>query len=385
MLGGSAGLVLCSGILSVPLQGATAAGVPFWEALDRTTVEAVLETRFGTAAVLRMVAALTMIPLAALLIRSAGDGRAASAGRVLRAYALLAFLGALLLAAGSAIAGHASTQGAAWLMQPAAALHFVAMAAWTGGLLALALVLPKATGVLGEPAQKTGLLTDSLLRFSTVALACVVILILTGLIQTLATLEAPVDLVSTSWGRALLVKLALFSLLVALGARMRRRVIPALVERRSAAEAPGRPGHGARSALRGEVLLAAAVLAVTALLVTYPPPGSVASGPASGAIEIGGDRLEYTIEPALVGRNEVHVYLFDSKTGQPLEPLAAALEFSLPDADIPAVEADVRRAGPGHFLVPSATFGLAGDWEARVVLRMSRFVERSGTFRFEVD
>jgi copper transport protein len=385
LLAGSIGLVLCSAVASVPLQGATGAGVTFWDALNRSTAEAVLETSFGTAVLLRLIGALAVIPLVVVLLRPMRDADAGSDARPVRILTLLGLFGVLLFAAGAAMSGHAATQGAGWLVRPAAALHFSAMALWTGGLLALAVVLPKATGALAEPDRKTGLLTDSLLRFSTVALACVVVLVVTGLVQTLATVESPSDLVSTSWGRALLVKLLLFSMLVALGARMRRRIIPALVGRRSAAEPPGKPGRKARTALRGEVLLAAAVLAVTALLVTYPPPGSVASGPVSGSIDIGGDRLEYTIEPAAVGSNEMHVYLFDGKTGQPEDPLAAQVEFSQPDAGIPAFEGEVRRAGPGHFLLPSVTFGVPGDWEARIALRISRFTERSASFGFEVE
>ena len=385
LLAGSAVLVLATSVTSLPLQGATGAGTSFWDAFDRGTVDAVLGTGFGRAASLRLLGVLALIPLIAVLLWKGHPGDGPDRGRSLVAPGALATLALLLFAAGAAVSGHAATQGAGWLVQPAAALHAGAMAVWAGGLCAIAFVLPRTTAILVAPEDKTAVLTTVLLRFSTVALVCVAVLAATGTVQALAAVEAAADLVDTGWGRALVAKVLLFAVLIGLGAVMRSRVIPALVARRADRSSPGAPGRSARRVLRADVLLAAAVLALTAVLVTYPPPGSVASGPVSGSIDLAGDRLEYTVEPASVGSNEMHVYLFDGVTGQPVNPLSARVEFSQPEAGIPAFEGEVRRAGPGHFLLPSVTFGVPGDWEARVALRTSRFTERSGSFGFEVE
>ena len=41
----------------------------------------------------------------------------------------------------------------------------------------------------------------------------------------------------------------------------------------------------------------------------------------------------------------------------------------------PPIKLDVTRAGPGHYLVSGATFGVKGDWHLEVVARVSEFDE----------
>jgi nitrogen fixation protein FixH len=69
----------------------------------------------------------------------------------------------------------------------------------------------------------------------------------------------------------------------------------------------------------------------------------------------------------------VHLYLFDNRDGAPLDVDSLEIAFALPAADIPPVEADASRAGPGHFVVPSAMLAVEGDWVAEVSVRFSRF------------
>ena len=71
-----------------------------------------------------------------------------------------------------------------------------------------------------------------------------------------------------------------------------------------------------RRSLRAEIGLMVAVLSVTAALVSYAPPVG-ATGPFSGNAELGPARLELTVDPALAGANQAHLYLFDRRTGRP--------------------------------------------------------------------
>ena len=136
--------------------------------------------------------------------------------------------------------------------------------------------------------------------------------------------------------------------------------------------------------LRVEVMLVIAVLGVTAALVSYPPPDAIQAGPASGAVVVEGKRVEYTVDPARVGSNEVHIYVFDDKSGAPAPVRSMEISFSLPDAGIAPIEADARRAGPGHFVVPSAMLGVKGEWLADVAIRLSQFEEPIAEFKVEV-
>ena len=82
--------------------------------------------------------------------------------------------------------------------------------------------------------------------------------------------------------------------------RPARRVVPALRRLADGGEAPGaRRPRCCATLLRAEIALAAAVLAVTAALVAYPPPDSVAARPVLGDdADRHAQSLEATIDPA---------------------------------------------------------------------------------------
>ncbi|MGH2991367.1 MAG: copper resistance CopC/CopD family protein [Solirubrobacterales bacterium] len=383
---GAIGAGLLAGLAALPLQGATASGTSFWGALDSGVLGDVLETRFGTITALRLAAWAVLAGLLAAALGRAwrpatlrpvrlgatGAVQAPGPGRV--AAALLALPLAVLVVSPS-LSGHASTQSPEALLLPANILHVGAMSVWFGGLAALVVALPAATRRL-DPAARTTLLWATLARFSPFALAAVVVLAATGTAQAIVEVGSFGALIDTGFGRAVLIKVALLLALIALGAANRQRLIPALRRLVGASERPGAPGRGARRNLRTEVALIAVVLGVTAALVSYAPASETDAGPISGRTTIGPAALEYTVDPAEVGRNEVHLYLFDAEDGSQYRDVEELrVHLSLPDADIAPIETDVRTAGPGHYVAPSAPFGVAGDWRMEVAMRVSRFEE----------
>ena len=371
----AAGLI--ASVFAIPLQGAVAAGTDFWSALDLTVINDVIDTRFGAVFALRALAWLLLLPLAFMA------SRAFSTGRPLRSLPVLAAAaGAVFLVVSPALAGHAATREPVWLMLSSDVVHVAAMAFWTGTLVALMVILPAVTRRLPNDLDRIRVLTDFLLRFSTLALVSVALIAATGVIQAIVQLDSVADLWQTAYGRALSVKILLFLLLIGLAAANRRRLIPALVERRERGLAPGPPGMSIRRNLRLEAVLAAAVLAATAAMVSYTPPASGGEGPLSGSVPVGSERLDYTVDPALQGSNELHLYIFDDLDGAPLEVDSLEVTFALPDSDIPPVDAEASRAGSGHFVVPSAMLAVKGDWIAEVSVRFSRF--ESETSEIEV-
>src|SRR6185503_20224739 len=105
----------------------------------------------------------------------------------------------------------------------------------------------------------------------------------------------------------------LLLLLVALGAVNRQRVVPSLRRLAGAGEPPGEAGRILRRTLRGEVVLVLVVLGVTSALVSYAPPVAASSGPVTKNATMGPIELQATVDPARVGANQMHVYLFDRK------------------------------------------------------------------------
>ena len=81
-----------------------------------------------------------------------------------------------------------------------------------------------------------------LLRFSPLALACVVALAATGVLQALIDMGWSLSaLTDTPFGRAVLIKVALLVALVGLGAVNRQRVVPGLRRLAAGASRPARP------------------------------------------------------------------------------------------------------------------------------------------------
>lgn len=368
---GAAGVGAATALLSIVFQGAIAGGTSFWDALNGTVLGDVLDTRYGEVAIVRFVAWLAV----------------GAAFAVALAPGTLALASAALLAAAVSfgLGGHAGATDPEWLLLPADALHVLAMGAWIGGLVVLLFVVPKATRALSVGGDRTKLLAATLTRFSPLALASVATIIASGTIQAIVHLDAFGDLVDTAFGRAIVVKVVLLGGLVALGAYNQRRLAPRLRALATQGDsAPGADGLRLRSALRAEVGLAAAVIVATAALVSYSP-ASAAPGVFSTSEEIGSARMELTVAPAQAGTQEVHVYLFDARTGAQLTKLDEfTLHASLPDKDLGPIEVPLRQAGPGHFTTNAATISPAGDWTLTAKLRTGTFDIASAKVELEV-
>ncbi len=166
----------------------------------------------------------------------------------------LAALGACVAAP---LTGHAvSFPAGAALGAGLTALHVLGAGLWIGTLGALLL--------LSRPAELPAALT----RFAPVALAGSALLVVSGVVAawgTLGALPLPQLLLASQYGLTLAFKLLLVAGIVALGAWHWRKSAPRL--------AAGVPDSGFRRTAWLEVLLAVAVLAVTAILGLMEPPG----------------------------------------------------------------------------------------------------------------
>jgi methionine-rich copper-binding protein CopC/putative copper export protein len=139
-----------------------------------------------------------------------------------------AFLCALALLPIPSIAGHALDRGQ-WprpLNVAADILHVGAASVWIGGLLALAIGLPRARRLTPEQRARFGPALVG--RLSAIALLSVAVIGATGLIRAFSELSAFSQLWSSGYGRAIAIKSGLLLAVVALGWVNRSRLIPAL-------------------------------------------------------------------------------------------------------------------------------------------------------------
>jgi copper transport protein len=412
MLTAAVALGATSTAAGIVLEGATVAGTSFWGALNGAVLGGVIGTRFGemwavrlgiwlllggglAVAALRRVAVPALAPQPRTAVVTAGGGGGAPArgpgraapttggGPGTPATAALVVAGCGL-ALTPALSGHARSQSPAALLVPADVIHVVAMSAWLGGLAFLLAAVPAATRGLA-PAERTRLLAATLARFSPLALVSVLALAATGTLQAIFEVRTLSALTGTAFGRAVLIKALLLLALIALGAVNRRRVVPALRRLAAGGAAPGDAGRLLRRTLRAEVGLIVAVLAVTGALTGYPPPTAEATGPVSVSRQMGPLDLELTVDPARVGANQVHLYLFRSADGTPFTGTKELrVRATLPERGIGPIELSVRQAGPGHYVAPAAMLSPAGDWELVVADRVSDFDEYTTTVKARV-
>ena len=194
-----------------------------------------LSTRFGLAYGIATIIAAVGATLAGIAF---ADARAEP----------FAWAAALLVLPAPSFAGHALDAGVSHIQVAADILHVAGAAVWTGGLVQLALVLRT------EPDRR-----DLIRRFSTLALASVAVIAVTGGVRALTELRSVGQLWTTGYGRLLIAKTALLAVLVLIGWVNRYRIIPS-----------GRTAALRRTVPVELVLLAGLVVAVAILTDARP-------------------------------------------------------------------------------------------------------------------
>jgi copper transport protein len=202
------------------------------------------------------------------------------------------------------------------------------------------------------------------------------------------------ELTSTGYGLALIVKVALVVVVIALGAFNRYRLVPAVdVREQQHPDDSGRSG-GARRWL-GNVVLAEFVLlivavGVTAVMVTRSPLSSVATAaPAEAPQTLNvtlGDiaTADVTVTPARVGFNVVGIELRDP-AGRVVNPYEApVIEFALPSLDVGPLQPEVLPLGIGRYQA-TADLRFAGTWDLSIRVRFDEFESAAGTATVTIE
>ncbi len=170
----------------------------------------------------------------------------------------LAMAGGLALVASELFIGHTASTDPRWLVGVSTIVHLLAAGLWVAGVAMLAATLWRRHRHGAE--LEAALLAT---RFSVVAIGAVAAVSVTGFVLGIAILGDAGALVSTEFGRLLLVKVVLVAVLVALGGYNQRVIIPALERRRTSRRA----GHRLRWMVTAEVVTFLAIVALTAALV----------------------------------------------------------------------------------------------------------------------
>ena len=274
-------------VASLPLQGAIAGDVPLARAFSGDILKAVLDTRFGEVVLVRL-ALLAVFAAGLLTWRSVAKKRVVALAPARQSVGAMAVrpapprlteamlaLVALAMIGTISFAGHAGTTEPVPLNMTADVLHLVAAAVWLGGLVGLVGVALPATRSL-EDGPRVQVAAPVVSRFSDLATIAVAVMALTGVLRAWIEIRTLEGLTGYAYGLTLLGKLAVVVPLLALGGINRQWTKPRLRRMAAGETIPGSgsPLRTLRRLVLVEVILAAAVLAITAALVELPPPAS---------------------------------------------------------------------------------------------------------------
>jgi copper transport protein len=359
----AAGVLLAlASVAGIGLEAAKASGLGLDAAFRSSLIGDVLDTQFGRVWLVRAVLALAVAALAALALWWPRRDE--------QALAVAACVLGVAIAITPALSGHARVAGT--LAVASDWVHVLAASAWIGGLAFLLLALWRARG------ERWPLAARAVPRFSALAVASVTALLVAGVVNGFLEVRSWAGLWHTTYGQLLLVKVALVLPVLALGAFNNRFSVPRL--RAGIASALERRRF--LRATAAELSLVIAIVAVTAVLVAEPPAKAqlaVQAGPVSRDAFVHPYQINLVVDPARTGTNEVHVYLLDHLTGQPAKVDEVRIGASLPAAGVGPLRLQAVPAGPGHVVVPAATFPLEGLWTLRLDIRRGEFDQRSTT------
>ncbi len=149
-------------------------------------------------------------------------------------------------------------------------LHLVAAAAWVGGLIPLLMfIAPRVRG--SQPPLVECLRV--LRRFSTLAALSVTLLAAGGVLNTWFMTNGLRSFLGTEYGDLVLVKIALFLVMLGFGAANRYWLTPRLLPTHAATEEDTRALRLLCASVSLEIALGLVVICVVAILGQLPPPG----------------------------------------------------------------------------------------------------------------
>jgi copper transport protein len=198
--------------------------------------------------------------------------------------------------------------------------------------------------------RRAPLLADLVRRFSRLAVGAVAVVVVTGAVNSFLELATPGDLWRLDYGRAILAKIGLLAVALALAARHRWVVPGRLARPTPEGGAAAAVGSFERTSAWEAVLLGLAV-AVTAGLVVLVPGRTVAlaaAGPVNETSRTAGYTVQLYIDPTAVGANEFHVS-FVTPSGLAAGEVTNA-SVSLGPVGSGGTPLAMRLISPGHFV-----------------------------------
>jgi copper transport protein len=284
---------------------------------------------------------------------------------------LLALTGGLLAAASAVavpgISGHAGQTSPRGLSLGLDWLHVASGSIWIGGLIGLLAIWSG----LGSERRLPGL-AITVPRFSRVAFVSVMLLITSGVGASLVHIPTVSSLWQTSYGKALLVKIALLGAAMMLAPINMLRNTPRLQN----TDARPKDAESAASLLRtlvtGEVALVAAIVFAAATLSSLLPPpktlalageasAKVGPGAVAKTVHHGSYQLDFHVQPNRAAvPNAFSVGI--TSDGKPVQGADVTTTFRMLDMEMGQLAYHLPETSPGTYTRSAPALVMVGHW-----------------------
>ena len=285
--------------------------------------------------------------------------------------AVLALAGALGAAAASLLVpgtvGHAGQTSPRGLSLAFDWFHLVGGSVWIGGLIGLVVLaasLPAARRVAG--------LVVCVPRFSNVAFVSVLVLIGAGIGSSLQQIPTLASLWQTSYGKALLVKIAILGAALLLASVNLLRNVPRFKAAGRRPELTASAGSLLRRLVAGESVLVAGAVLAAAVLSSLPPPSKalasvggarahVGPGPVNEVVSQNGYRLALRVSPNRAAvPNSFQVGI--TRGGQPVRKADVTVDFAMLDMEMGQQAYHLSETAPGIYGHAAPALVMVGHW-----------------------
>ena len=359
-----AAVAVLAGLLLLPLSGAYQQGLDLADVLGA----AAWSGAWGRELLALLLLAGGLGPAVALL----GDKPLSDRVRV------VATVGTTVALVSPSLVGHSRAYPPQVLVILTDVLHLAVGAVWLGGLVGLAMSLPALAGRARAAAE-------TLARFSTFAAALLAVLVAAGSVLAWRIVGSWDDLLSTNYGRLLIVKVIIAALAVGIAAWNRYALLPRILAATGNSER-----HEAATEIRrtvtAEASVLVAVLLVTGFLVNQSPRTAppVIEANRTGVVtgQLGEDlRVLATLSPRARGKNSLTIQLQDL-SGEPVEQSRLpTVRVSSDAVDLGDVRLAPSDAGTfrGETVIPTE-----GTWQVQVSLRLDEFENPVTSLSFRI-
>jgi copper transport protein len=352
----TAGLVLLgiASLLGVLVQAAAFEGKPMVTLWDAEYLVVLTNTQYGILALARII---LMFALAGLLLPNVNRWNRWAAMPLMAITALTLSLGS-----------HAAAQSDA-LMVGADLIHVLAAAIWIGGLGAFLMTLLWARRLSVQ--LRSLLIVQLLLRFSTLAIASVLLLVLTGIYAAITDVGSLNGLIATEYGHVLIVKLVGVLAITAVGAYNHFVMTPRL-KRVSINPTSGDGWNHFKKLLLIEACLGVMILLWVGLLTSLPMANEEAGTPRITQQQQADDlRVKLIVSPGKAGViNTYNLKITFASDGNPVTNTSRVYLLIYPSNDsIPPSNVPLSNVGEGNYTAQGAYFTYEDQWQLRGVIR----------------